>query len=143
MAKSATATVDAWVRKSKARMDAIVVGSTEDVIGLATRTQAGVDESGGSYKEGFIPKVTGVLSGSLVSSLNGAVSGEGEDNAISFVIGDMEAGDEAFFGWTAEYALAMHYGHGNVGGRLWVDIAVQSWQTIVAANIAAAKARVR
>jgi hypothetical protein len=124
--------IGSWVTKTKKRMDAVTKQATNDLMVLASRTAPGTIR-GGSVKPGFVPRDTGFLAASLVSSLNGstALSGEG---SYRLVVAGMEAGDTAFFGWTAEYARVQHY-----KGWLWVATAANEWPRIVRDAVARAK----
>lgn len=144
-ARSFAAQVDDWISQTRKRKDVVVRQSTNDVIVMASRTAAGVTR-GGTVKKGFVPRDTGALAASLVSSLHGGSMQGGEDSH-KFVIAGMRAGDTATFGWTAPYARALHYGYTTstgkqVGGWLWIDVAAAEWPSIVARNIAKAKARI-
>ncbi len=132
MAKSFAASVDTWVRATKERMDAVVRGSTQDVIAEAQRPVS---------KGGNLPIRTGFLRASLQSSLVGSTSLTGPES-YTLVAGQMEAGDLAVFGWTANYARHVEYGARGVPGRHFVGNAVLQWQQIVANNVAKAKAAV-
>lgn len=128
-----------WARKCERRQDAIVKQSTNDVIKQASRTATGVTR-GGSLQRGYVPRDTGVLAASLVSSLHGSTSITQGGGDFAMVIGSMEAGDVATFEWTADYARAMHYGTRGRQGWHWVTEAANNWQGIVAANAARAQA---
>lgn len=103
--------------------------SANDAIVQASRTVPGVTR-GGSVKPGFVPRDTGALAASLVSTLNGGtLMAEGE-GAYTMTIGGMKAGDVASFGWTAPYARKVHY-----SGWFWVDATVNDWPAIVDAVV--------
>lgn len=132
MAKSFAAQIDAWTRKTKARMDAVVKASAQDVIALAQTPVA---------KGGNMPVDTGFLRASLQSSLNGSTGLTGPESYALTVAG-MGAGDVATFGWTANYAAHVEYGTRGRAGRHFVGNAALHWQEIVAGNVAKAKAAV-
>ncbi len=125
--------LDAWARKIKKRTDLIVRQATHDVIASASRTRPGVMR-GGTVQPGYVPRDTGFLAASLVSSLNGSTALTGEDSYI-MVVADMDAGDVAEFGWTAAYARVAHY-----RGWMWVDVAANNWPRIVDQVVERAKA---
>lgn len=132
MARYTAKNIGSWVTKSKKRMDVVAKQATNDLIVMASRT-APSTARGGDVKPGFVPRDTGFLAASLVSSLNGstALSGEG---SYRFVVAGMEGGDTALFGWTAEYARVQHY-----KGWLWVATAANEWPRIVRDAVARAK----
>lgn len=132
MARYSAANIDAWTRASKKRMDVVAKQATNDLVVLASRT-APSTVRGGSIRPGYVPRDTGFLAGSLVSSLNGSTALKGEDQWRLVVVG-MEAGDTALFGWTAEYARVQHY-----KGWLWVDVAANQWRRLVREAVAKAK----
>jgi len=136
MTRYTFANLDAWARKTQRRADLITKQATQDTIEMASRTAPGKNR-GGTVTLGFVPRDTGVLAGSLQSSLNGSTALKGEDSYTMIVAG-MEGGDTATFGWTAEYARAVHY-----RGWLWRDNAADKWPQTVARAIAKAKARTR
>lgn len=130
------ATLDKWADKVMRRADYIVAQSTNDAVVMASRTSAG-KMRGGSIRPGYVPRDTGFLAASFVSSLNGSTALTGPTSHV-LVVANMKAGDIAQFGWTAVYARAMHY-----AGWLWVDVMANEWQRIVTENIVKAKAVIR
>lgn len=130
-----------WASKQGRVMDAVVKQSTNDAIVQASKTATGVTR-GGSLQRGYVPRDTGVLAASLVSTLHGstAITQGGGDFAL--VVGGMESGSLATFTWTAPYAAAMHYGSNGRQGWHWVTELTNDWQSIVAKNVARAKATV-
>lgn len=135
------ANLDAWARQTKARMDAVVKGSTQEVCRIA-QTPRG--------KGGRLPVDTGFLRNSFQSSLNGSTSLTGGDSYV-LVAASMEAGDVAQFGWTAAYARRVNYGfvgadklgrNYNQQGAHFLEGATVQWPGIVAAEVAKAKAAV-
>jgi hypothetical protein len=113
-------------------MDVVAKQATNDLILQASRVAPGTIR-GGSIRPGFIPRDTGFLAASLVSSLNGSTAIQGE-TSWRFTVAGMKAGDTALFGWTAEYARVQHY-----KGWLWVDMAANQWPKIVKEAVAKAK----
>lgn len=143
MAKSFTAQVDDWVRKTKKRGDVVSKTATQSLILAASETVTGITR-GGSYVRGKIPVDLGTLAGSLVSGLNGGIIAQGE-TSYTAVIAGMEGGDVAFFGWggpAKDYVLHVHYGTSKMPGRFWVTDAIVNWQGYVNDAVAKAKARV-
>lgn len=124
------AQLDEWVRETEARMLAVLRASVQDVIEEAQLPIA---------KGGHMPVDTGFLRSSLQSSLNGSTALTGPDSYV-LVAGQMKLGDVASFGWTAAYAIYVHYGARGRPGRMWAELAAQKWPAIVEANTMKAKA---
>ena len=135
------ATLDAWTKKTEKRIDAVLKDATQSVVAVAQVTKA---------KGGRMPVDTGNLRNSLISSVAGGASGQGEESYIMAAAG-MTGGDVATFTWTAEYARRINSGftgadslgrnYSQVGAH-FVEGAVDQWPAIVRASIAKAKARV-
>ncbi|MCZ0963885.1 hypothetical protein [Paracoccus benzoatiresistens] len=147
MASTFTASLAAFRDKTKAQMQAVLSASVQDVMEMAQEPQPSVTETGGSFVEGKIPVDTGHLRNSLVSELNGSPGPEGSESYV-LVAAEMQPGDVARFGWTAEYALRLHSGFVgtdslgrtyNVSGRFWLDRTVVQWPQIVERNAARLK----
>lgn len=136
------ADLDHWAMKQTRVMDAIVKQSTNDTIVQSSRTATGVTR-GGTRQRGYVPRDTGALAASLVSTLSGSTVLSQGNGAFNLVVGNMGAGDVATFAWTAPYARRMHYGDGTRQGWHWVTEVANDWPAIVAANIARAKAVVK
>lgn len=133
-----------WTAKAKANIEQVVKGSCEDLFEIMTRRQASAKETGG-YTEGFVPVDTGFLIASARMSINGVEVARGIKGATgatssppdwAVAVEGIEMGDVVAGYFTAEYAPAVEYGHGNVGGRYFVRNAVMQWQAIVDANAA-------
>ena len=131
-----------WASKQTRVMDAIVKQSANDTIVQASKTATGVTR-GGTLQRGYVPRDTGALAASLVSTLSGSTVLSQGNGAFNLVVGSMASGDVATFTWTAPYARRMHYGDGMRQGWHWVTEVVNDWPAIVAANIARARAVVR
>lgn len=139
-----------WASKQGRVMDAIVKQSTNDAIVQASKTATGVTR-GGSLQRGYVPKDTGVLAASLVSTLHGSTAITQGNGDFALVVGSMGVGGLATFTWTADYAKRLHYGFQgkdkagrsyNQDGWHWVTELTNDWQSIVAKNVARAKATV-
>lgn len=133
--------LDAWARATKQRMDAVVKGSTQEVCRIA---QTPVSKGGRMVVD------TGFLRNSFQSSLNGSTSFTGGDSYV-MVAASMKAGDVAQFGWTAAYARRQNYGFVgtdslgrtyNQQGKHFLEGATMQWPSIVAGEVAKAKAAV-
>lgn len=130
-----SAQVRAWTEKAKRNADLVVKGSIADVGEVMVRRQAGVAQTGGSFKEGFVPVDTGELINSQQVEINGGVVAKGPVDYSAAVVG-MEIGDAVKAVFTAPHARAMEYGTSRFAGRFFVRNAVQQWQTIVDQNAA-------
>lgn len=124
---------------SKAKMEAVVKESAQEVFAIASQSKP---------QGGRLPVDTGFLRNSFVAGLNGSTGLTGPDAYVAAIAG-MELGDSVFGGWTAAYARRMEYGFVgtdslgrayNQTGNFFVLNAVQQWQAIVAANVQRAKA---
>jgi len=119
--KSFEAQISDWVAKSLGRIEAVFKQSAQEVF-LIAQTPVGAG--------GNMPVDTGFLRASLQTGLNGASGVKGVEGYV-FVIAGAKLGDTIFGGWTADYAVHVHYGTHGRAGRLWVDLAAQQWQDIV------------
>jgi len=136
MVRYTMATLDQWTKKTQGRIDAVLKDATQTVIAVAQVTKA---------KGGRMPVDTGNLRNSLISSVAGGASGQGEESYI-MVSGSMEGGDVATFTWgngEVPYARPVNNGRNGRPGAHFVEGAVDQWPAIVRASIAKAKARVR
>ncbi len=88
---------------------------------------------------GNMPIDTGFLRESLQTGLNGSHGLTGPESYV-FTIAGSEIGDTILGGWTVEYARHVHYGTRGSNGRMWVSLAAQHWQQIVADNAKRAEA---
>ena len=132
MADKFVATTNQWVRDSKARLEAVFLESTQQVFSDAQKPVG----AGGN-----MPIDTGTLRASLQVGVRGSEASVifgsakeaklGADPDISVAIASATVGDVIFGGWTAKYAAYQHF----VIGHLWIDKAVQNWQSIVTANV--------
>lgn len=120
MAKYTLGTLDEWAKKCERRLEAVVKQTTNNAVVKHTQTAPGKTR-GGSVIPGRIPKDTGFLAASQMSTLNGSTMGEGEDSYVIAIV-SFEIGDTIGLGWTAEYARKLHY-----DGWLWVDTLVSDW----------------
>src|SRR5690349_10600036 len=108
---SFAAQVDAWVRETKARQDAVLRESAQRLTELAQTPVA---------KGGNLPVDTGFLRASLHASLNGSVpplrgmpDGGGpvqyDGAAVALVISNASVGDVITFSYAAAYAVHVHF----------------------------------
>lgn len=143
-AKKFSAQVDAWVRKSKARGEAIFKESVDRVIEEAQTEGPSVANPGGG--PGKMPIDIGFLRASGQASLTGMPTGprrpaEGalartyNSDDATLTISRAKLGDTIHWGWTADYARAMEARYG------FLRSAAQNWRPIVDAVTAEAKRR--
>jgi hypothetical protein len=128
---SFTAQIDAWTRKSEARVEAVFKQSAQEVFSVAQRPVA----AGGN-----MPVDTGTLRSSLLTGRDGGAIFEGADSYVLAIAG-VPLGGRVLGVWTANYASAVHFGARGRRGRMWVDLAAQQWQDIVTRNAREAAAR--
>ena len=122
-----------WVKRNERAMDAVARQALNDTLG-SIKIVAG-RKRGGSPQRGEIPRDTGRLANSLVSTIHGGTSATGEASHVA-AIADMSGGDEASFSWTTDYARAVHDGTAGRAGLHWIDVAAQKWQGFVSAAAA-------
>lgn len=133
MARYRFAELGQWATKNKRRMDAVVKGSTQDVVAIAQTPKA---------KGGRMPVDTGFLRNSLMSSISGGLGVQGAASYVMVAAG-MKGGDMATFQWTAEYARFVNDGANGRTGAFFLEGAADQWPQIVRRNVAKAKAAVR
>lgn len=126
-----SAQVDAWVRQTQERMEAVFKTSASEVI-EAMQTPVG----GG----GNMPVDTGFLRASLVVSINTDLPPASRKNPggqgfavppVDMVIAGVALGDTIVAGYTANYAGHVNYGTSRMAPRQFVERAAQQWPTIV------------
>lgn len=113
------AQVNAWARKTEARMTAVFRSSMQEVARQAQEPIA---------KGGNMPVDTGFLRNSGQAALNRLPSGDsspGNMDASAVTIARANLGDEIIFGWTANYARAMEARYA------FMRSAADNWQQIV------------
>jgi HK97 gp10 family phage protein len=133
-----SAAVDAWVLKSKERMNAIVRESAQRVIATA-QANAPIDT-------GFL-RASIRASNSEMPKIDPTFRGDGtavtyDSGEISLVIAGTEIGQQLFVGYTAAYAVQVHYGTSKMPPRPWVSLAAMEWPQIVSQVTEEAKSRV-
>ncbi|MCW2228094.1 HK97 gp10 family phage protein [Bradyrhizobium elkanii] len=135
------AQVDAWCKESEARLTAVFRQSAQDVSSIAQ-----------GYLSGDLVKVqTGFLRASVRASKDemppinrGAAPKEGQSYSDNFgqivaVIATAQLGETIYVGWTANYAVFVHYGTTKMPPRPWVSLSAEQWPTVVARNVERAK----
>ena len=124
-----TAQVEAFVAKSRMKMELVFKESAQDVFDAAQQPKA---------KGGNMPVDTGFLRNSMQSSLNGQGGASGPESYVMAIAG-ANLGDTVFGGWTAKYARHVEYGTSKMAGSFFALKAAQQWQAIVSKNAAKAK----
>lgn len=136
----ANVTVDAWVKKSEARMLAVYKESTQRLISLC---------------QSRIPVDTGFARASARASLSEMPQIESKaskpkaekgsipynPSAITAVIANAKLGDKIYFGWTANYIVPLERGHSQQAPSGFLRVSVLEWPRIVKEVTAEAKAR--
>lgn len=135
MARTFSAQVEDWVRKSKARSTAVF---RESVSRVGEQAQTTVHEGG------KMPIDTGFLRASYSVSLNGMPFGQSNNpggqfaykqEPVDLTIAGAQVGDSIWGGWTANYAKFMEERYG------FMRSAAQSWQQIVDGVVREVRAR--
>lgn len=133
MAEDFGAKVTAWVRKTKARQEAVFRTSVERFV-EAMQTPVG--------RGGNMPVDTGFLRSSLVANLSGDIPLKRErpsDEAsyspstgeVVLVIENATLKDTITLAYTASYARFAEYGARGRAGRRFMTLAAQRWNEIV------------
>lgn len=132
MARNFKAEVEAWARKSEARLNAVFRESSQRLIAEAQTVRG---------EGGKLPLDTGFLRASGQASLTGWPSGpSNQDDGLgtfdyAATIAGARVGQTVYFGWTAEYARNMEQQFG------FMRSAAQNWQGIVSGVVREAMAR--
>lgn len=136
------ATVDAWCKKSEARMEAVFRGSTQSVYSIVLDNLSGT----------LVGVITGFLRASAVPVVNGPVppidpnanpaagGSYAPSSEIATTIASAQLGDQIAIGWTASYAGHVHDGTSKTGPRPFVTLAAMQWPQIVSREVEKAKA---
>jgi hypothetical protein len=131
--QSFSASVDAWVRETQQRMDAVVKTAAQAVVeDVIQRT----------------PVDTGYLRASFTVTTNAPLPMRGKQGdgytaqPYSLAISGMKPGQSIFGTFVANYAAHVEYGARGRPGRGMVRLAAQAWPAHVTRAVAAAKARV-
>jgi hypothetical protein len=130
--------VDAWVKETTARIEAVFKESTKRVV---------------SEAQARIPVDTGFARASIRGSLSDmpqidpSMSRPKEGGSFSdsgewvTTIASARLGDTIYVGWTANYVIYLEYGSSSQAPSGFVRIAALQWQQIVAQVTAEAKSR--
>ena len=116
----ANVTIDQWVAKSQARLEAVWKTAAQDIAREMQTPRA---------KNGRMPVDTSYLRNSFSADINATPSGNGEtpytSGPISIVINRAKIGDTVVFGWAAQYSIYVEARYG------FLRSATQNWQQIV------------
>jgi hypothetical protein len=144
--KSYAASVGAWVRKSEARISAVLKMSAQDVISEMQEVGPSVANPD-SFGTGHMPVDTGFLRASLQAAINepapaiqfrspSATSVAYDASPVALVIAGAKLGQTIYATYGAAYAPQMEARYG------FVRLAAQNWQEIVSRNAVLARQRV-
>ena len=134
-----SASVDAWVKKSEARMTAVFREATQRTVAIA---------------QDRIPVDTGFARASIRASLesmpsidptaNKPASGDYpyDPGDITLTIAGAQLGQQIFIGWTANYVGYLEAGSSKQAPSGFVRLAALEWDHTVSEVVAEAKARV-
>ena len=127
----ANVTIDQWVAKSQARLEAVWKTAAQDIAREMQTPRA---------KNGRMPVDTSYLRNSFSADINATPSGNGEtpytSGPISIVINRAKIGDRVVFGWNAKYSIYMEARYS------FLRSAAQNWQQIVDKSAQKVKTRV-
>ncbi len=138
---SFSAQVDAWVGKTKARMEAVHKESVQRTIEVM-QTPVGAG--------GNMPVDTGFLRASLMARVgipalptreNPGAKVSYDPGQVTLVIAGAKLSDPINAVYTANYARHVEYGARGRAGRRFVALAAQQWPRIVSEVVTEAKAR--
>lgn len=146
--QSFSAQVDAWVRKSEARLEAVFKWSAQDVISEMQEVGPSVANPD-SFGTGHMPVDTGALRASLQAALDtpatpamtfrppsgGSIAYD--PSPVALVIAGAKLGQTIYATYGASYAPRMEARYG------FVRLAAQQWARIVSRNAALARQRVQ
>jgi hypothetical protein len=145
MSNTFSASISEWVRKSEARIEAVVKASAQDIAAEVVKPIA---------KGGRMRVDTGFLRNSLMASTSsmprinpkarpGENSAYGDPSGeIALVIAGAAAGEPIYLGFTASYARHREFGANGQPGDAFVRTAAAKWQEIVNRNARALQDRV-
>lgn len=137
-----SATVDAWVAKSKKRMEVVFKQSVQDVVGIMQKPVGG---------GGNMPVDTGFLRASLEAKIGAAPTGYKvktrfihgayrlNDAQYTLTINRAALGDTIFAVYLASYAWYVENGSQGRSARGFVRLAALQWRSVVASNVKKAR----
>lgn len=138
MAQTFSAQVEAWVTKSKKRLEAVVRTAAQDVTAeILQRTP--VDT--GFLRASFTVTLDGPLP--IRADYSGVAGASYQPQPYALVIAGSQLGQTIYGTFTASYAAHVEYGARGRAGAGMVRLSAQNWQQHVARAVAQAKARFR
>ena len=140
MAKSFSATVDAWVLKSRARMLAVFQEGTKRMVSIA---QSRIPVDTGFARASIRASLT-EMPQVMSSSDKGRTIGANylyDPGPIILTIANAKLGQPIYIGWTANYVGYLETGHSQQAPSGFIRVTALMWPQIIKEVIAEAKAR--
>lgn len=134
------ATVDAWTRETKQRMEAVFHTATERVSEAVT---GGTPIDTGFLVHSWVASATEmpkITNGNRPPSSAAPGSYSYDAGPINLIISNVPIGGKIYMGFTAEYGPHVEYGANGRAGRAMVRLAAQQWPQIVAGSVREAEA---
>ncbi|NVN88595.1 MAG: HK97 gp10 family phage protein [Rhodopseudomonas sp.] len=136
------AQVDAWCRKSEARLLTVFRESTQRTVSIAQENLRTVV----NVQTGFLRASVRASTERMPTIDSGAYPVPGKSYAYSgdeivLVIAGAQLGQTIFIGWTAAYSGFIEFGTTRMAPRAYARLAALQWQTTVSSVIAEAKSR--
>lgn len=140
-----TAQVSKFVSETKARADAVIKQSAQDVMEEMRKPRS---------RGGRMRYDTGFLAASLMASTAAMPQIKGgnrpaaggsytpDDSAISLVIAGWSVGTPLYGGFTADYAIPREYGIGGQNGDAFARTAAMRWQEFMNKNARSLQRRI-
>ena len=141
--KYTIATIDKFVSDHEGAIDAIAKQALTDM--LADIKVVPGRMRGGDAQQGEIPRDTGALAASLVTSVTGGGTTAGAEGYVGAIAG-ARADQAMTFSWgsgEAHYARKIHDGFRTFPGTRWALVATEKWPDYVNKAVARVKAGLR
>lgn len=138
------AQVSAWVRKTKARQEAVYKGSAQAVVKImqTTRSEGGNLRRDTGFLRASLVATTGGTLPSVTFKPDGVETFAYDAGPVNLIISGAEIKDPVSVVYTANYARPREYGSRGQPGDRWVGLAAQRWPQVVEQECAKAKASV-
>lgn len=149
-ATSFSATVDAWVLKTKERSEAVFKKSAER-LSEEVKNPANLPVVTGFLRRSLMASTASMPSLDTKTAPDDKVKYPDNQGEINLVINGSSLGDTIFLGFTAVYARRLNYGFTgtdslgrkyNQAGKQFAGLAAQKWPQIVSEVVRQAKERV-
>jgi hypothetical protein len=130
---SFSASVAAWVSKTKGLERDLFRASVQDVVSIAQLripVDTGFARASIRGSTSQMPQINHAAKGA-----DGPVNFGVAETEITLLINGLEIGETFYVGWTAAYSLPLEYGHSKQAPSGFVRLAAQQWQTIVDTNV--------